>query len=422
MRTILSVVASMILCGCSSAPVSPEPRGPANDETVGGGAPAPGSPVGGGEQADAGRPADDGAPPPEAGTDAPPPACATDLTPALAALGVPGLSASVVAKGRVVCTAVAGNAVVGANGNTPVTPATDFLWASVSKTVTATAVMQLYEQGKFRLDDDIGDYIGFRVRVPSCTATPITFRQLLTHTSSITDNNAVIDSKPVAVSSGDPIVPLGDLVKGYLTPGGAYYHATANFDAGCPGTISDYSNMGVATLGYLVQVISGEDLYQYYRDHIFGPLGMTNSSFRLADLDRSLLAAPNGSEAQYGEADFPDGMMRTSPGQLGKFLAAYMQGGAPLLKPSTVQEMLKLQTTVGAASTGGITQGLVWYTVDTFGPTTWGHDGDDDGASSNMFFDPAANVGVILVANGSWTGDPGAVATMRALFQEGASH
>jgi CubicO group peptidase (beta-lactamase class C family) len=283
-------------------------------------------------------------------------------------------------------------------------------------------VMQLYEQGKFGLDDAIDDFIGFRVRVPSCTGTPITFRQLLTHTSSITDNNDVIDAKPVAVPSGDPTVPLGDLVKGYLTPGGAYYHATANFDQGCPGTISDYSNMGVATLGYLVQVISGQDLYDYFRDHVFAPLGMTNTSFRLADLDRTLLAAPNGSEAQYGEADFPDGMLRTSPAQLGKFLAAYMQGGGPLLKPSTVQEILRSQTTVGAASTGGITQGLVWYTVDTFGRTTWGHDGDDDGATSNMFFDPAANVGVILVSNGGWKGDPGAVATMTKLFEEAASH
>lgn len=67
---------------------------------------------------------------------------------------------------------------------------------------------------------------------------------------------------------------------------------------------------------------------------------------------------------------------------------------------------------------------MVWYSVNTFGRITWGHDGhdgDDDGATSNMFFDPATKTGVILVANGSWAGDPGAVATMTKLFEEAAT-
>jgi CubicO group peptidase (beta-lactamase class C family) len=419
------IVATII--GCSGGGASSSQSGPGQGDPPASPSPQDGVDGGAGE-ASAPRPGDDAGAGPDGRADAPPPACATDLTAALAELRVPGLSASIVKNGRVVCTAVAGTAAVAKDGNpaTPVTPETDFLWASVSKTVTATAVMQLWEQGKFQLDDDINRYLGFSVHVPSCTGTPITFRHLLTHTSSITDNNDVIDSKPVAVESGDPTVPLGDLVKGYLTTGGAFYHRDTNFDAGCPGTISDYSNMGVATLGYLVQVISGEDLYQYYRDHIFGPLGMANSGFRLADIDVARLAAPNGNEASYGEADFPDGMMRTSPAQLGKFLAMYTQGGTyggqQILKSSTVEEMLKSQTSLGSASTGGITQGLVWYTVSTFGMTTWGHDGDDDGATSNMFFDPATKIGVILVSNGVWKGDPGAVATMTKLFQEGATY
>jgi CubicO group peptidase (beta-lactamase class C family) len=364
---------------------------------------------------------------PSASSDAPPPACTTDLTPFVTSLKVPGISGAIVKNGHVVCTAVAGKAVLPGNGRTEkaVTTDTDFLWASVSKTVTATAVMQLWERGKFQLDDSIDKYLGFSVRVPTCKATPITFRQLLTHTSSITDNDTVINSKPVAVSSGDPTVALDRLVKGYFTPGGEFYH-TANFDSGCPGTQSDYSNMGVALLGYLVQVISGEDLYAYYQAHIFGPLGMKNTSFHLADLDAATLAAPLGTEAQYGEADFPDGMMRTSPVQLGKFLAMISQGGTydgkQLLMPSTVKEMLKQQTALAPASTNGITQGLILYTVNKFGPVTWGHDGDDDGATSNMFFDPATKTGVILVSNGVWSGDPGAVPAMSALFGESAKY
>src|SRR5262245_3170446 len=148
--TVVGVIAAMILLGCTNAGATSPPGGGGGggDDTAGSSGPPPSADAGGGA-ADAGRGGDDGATQPDGGTASAPPACATDLAPSLAQLGVPGLSASVVKKGRVVCTAVAGTAVLGSS--TPVTPATDFLWASVSKTVTATAVMQLYEQGKFRL-------------------------------------------------------------------------------------------------------------------------------------------------------------------------------------------------------------------------------------------------------------------------------
>ncbi|MFL5627873.1 MAG: serine hydrolase domain-containing protein [Ktedonobacteraceae bacterium] len=335
-------------------------------------------------------------------------ACKTDLTGDLKTLKVRGLSAAIVKNGRLVCTAVAGMA----GQNQPVTPNTLFLWASVSKTVTATALMQLYDQGKIQLDDDINKYLPFQVSIPSCPNTPVTFRQLLTHTSSIKDNDKVIDSM---VTQGDPTVSLADFVKGYLTPGGRYYDRNANFEAGCPGTINDYSNMGATTIGYLVETISGTNFYQYTKDNIFTPLGMTEASFRLADLNQSQIALPKGKGSQYGEANFPDGMLRTSPSHLAKFLIAYMQGGQyngkQILKSTTVQEMLKNQTPLDH------TQGLIWYTDTQFnGETTWGHNGSDTGAASNMFFDPAKNEGVILVANGDWKGD--APATMKKLFQE----
>src|SRR6266567_535375 len=99
--------------------------------------------------------------------------CKTDLTSDLQTLKVPGLSAAIVKNGKVVCTAVAGMA--DTTQNKPVTPDTAFLWASVSKTVTATALMQLYEQGKFQLDDNINKYLPSQVQVhiPSCPATPV---------------------------------------------------------------------------------------------------------------------------------------------------------------------------------------------------------------------------------------------------------
>src|SRR5262249_4037445 len=80
-----------------------------------------------------------------AGTDAVP-ACATDLGPELAKLKVPGLSAGIVKKGQLACTAVAGEA--NREDHRAVAPETIFAWASVSKTVTATATMILFDEGK----------------------------------------------------------------------------------------------------------------------------------------------------------------------------------------------------------------------------------------------------------------------------------
>src|SRR5712675_1456396 len=129
---------------------------------------------------------------PSIGSDtAPPGTCKTDLTRQLRTLDVPGLAAAVVKNGRIVCTATAGLANI--EENRPVTPDTLFLIASVSKTITATAVMQLYDERKFQLDDDINRYLPFTVRIPASPSAPITFRQLLNHTSSIKDNTTYIN-------------------------------------------------------------------------------------------------------------------------------------------------------------------------------------------------------------------------------------
>ena len=139
-----------------------------------------------------------------------------------------------------------------------VTPDTLFTIASVSKTVTATALMTLYEQGKFNLDDDINQYLPFEVRNPNYPDTPITFRMLLTHTSSIQDSDVynqyyTLQTEPVLPDS--PIA-LGDYMKDYLTSEGKLYNAKDNFLEDAPGTTYTYTNTGFGLVGYLVEQIS----------------------------------------------------------------------------------------------------------------------------------------------------------------------
>jgi len=137
---------------------------------------------------------------------------------------IPGVAACVVKDGRIIWTGAYGHAII--EQDVPVADTTLFMLASISKTFTGAALLQLWEAGLFELDDDINDYLPFAVFNPNHPESVITFRELLTHTSSIKDNWEVMLS---VYAWGDSPIPLGDYVEGYLTPGGEYYSATANF-------------------------------------------------------------------------------------------------------------------------------------------------------------------------------------------------
>ncbi len=342
--------------------------------------------------------------------------CETDLAGQLETLNVPGLAVAIVKDGELACISVAGLA--NDKNKIPVTPSTLFLVASISKTITATALMQLHEKGEFELDDDINDYLPFDVKIPAYPKSPITFRQLLTHSASIKDNRQFFDD--FATDGKDSPISLAELTEEYLTPDGEYYSRNGNFLASSPGSKLHYSNMGIALAGYLVEVISGQPFDKYCRANIFTPLSMHKSSWRLAEVDLPNLATPYASTyfgpepiPHYGQANYPDGMLRTSPIELARFLTAYMRGGIfnynRVLKTSTIETMLSYQTAFNQS------QGLVWFSRWLDGRNLWGHDGSDDGASADMWFDPEDETGVIMMANGTWEDED---QLLEQLFQE----
>ena len=357
------------------------------------------------------------------------PTCATDLDSELGSLHVPGLAAGLVAHGQLACTAAAGMADIAAAR--PVTEDTLFALASTSKLVTATAVLKLFDDGKLGLDDDVNVYLPYRVAIPSCTDKPVTFRQLLTHTGSIADNAKWINCPgdcaygtepiPFVTRGADSPIAMADFTRAYLTPGAMYYSASANFEAGCPGTIDDYSNMGVVLLAAVAETIAGERFEQLTRDRIFAPLGMTESSWLLATIDPARLATPYDWTAakgffpygQLGEPDWPDGGLRSSVVEMAKFLGAFSD--RTLLAPSTIDEAMRPQ--IPALDD---TQGLVWFYQDFGAHHVIGHDGSDNGVSTYMFVDPKTGAGVILLSNGVWTN--AADALMAKLFDEAATY
>ncbi|MCB0698008.1 MAG: beta-lactamase family protein [Chitinophagaceae bacterium] len=280
--------------------------------------------------------------------------------------------------------------------NVPLSDAHVFLLASISKTVTATALMQLFEQGKFSLDDKINDYLPFAVKIPG-HATPVSFRMLLTHTSAIADGKALDDQY---YYNRDSPVPLADFLKDYLTPAGKYYNAKDNFYDFEPGTMQEYSNEGSALIAVLVESISGMDFPTYCKQNIFAPLGMNNTYWKLADVPVKNLVRPyDGNQAidHYTFTDYPNGGLRTSVRDMFRFLSAYgnegIFNGTQILKAATVHEMLKQQIPSIDPTTG-----LHWFIMNS-SRNIWGHDGGEQGVATIMGVNPDTKVGVLIFTN-----------------------
>lgn len=326
---------------------------------------------------------------------------------------IAGLSAALVKDGEVVCCGSYGYANI--EQKLIVDKATTFKLASISKTITAVAIMQLWEQGKFNLDDDVNLYLPFSVRNPHYPVVPVTFRQLLTHTSSIRYNDPVIDGMYVL---GDSPIPLSEYLPNYLCPGGDYYYPDENWWDFPPGTQFDYGTIGTALLGYLVERISGQPFNQYCDANIFIPLDMSDTSWFLTGVDLNRLAMPytfDGDKySPYGHTgcpNYPSVQLRTSAAHLGHFLLAFMNGGefggVRILQAATVELMRTPQ--IPDLNPG---QGLIWV-ITTMGERTLiGHSGGQPGISTYMYYCPADNSGVIILCNshpyngGEQTGDP----------------
>lgn len=340
------------------------------------------------------------------------PALATDddfarfMADGMARTHTPGMAVAVVREGKTVMAAGFGLADIAANR--PVTADTAFHIASVSKTVTVTALMMQQQAGAFALDDPIDRYLDFKVVHPVAPQTPITFRHLMTHTSGISDK--VYYQVPAFSSAGDPTIGLRDFLVGYLTPQGQWYAKDGCFGA-APGTAWDYSNVAVALLGYLSGRV-GRDLKSLTEAALFTPLGMAHTSWTYAGLRPDEVATAYDVTTGVptalpptGYPDWPAGLLRTSANDFARFLAIYTQAGANVLKPDTLTAMLTPQSPLGPTPDGSVRQGLVWQlrTLGTLHLAS--HSGGDPGASTVVAIDLDRKVAVLAFANAAGNAD-----------------
>ena len=277
----------------------------------------------------------------------------------------------------------------------PMTPDTVFDCASLTKVVaTTTALMQLWEQGKFRMNDPVAKYLP---EFAQNGKQDITVRQLLVHYSGLPEDL--------------------DLTKKWEGTGtgkeSAYRIAFELAPERPPGSTFVYSDVNFIVLGALAERLSGESLDQYSAKHIFEPLGMKDSRFlppgswqsRIAPTEddenhRLLRGVVHDPTARRMGGVAGDAGLFSTADDLAIFAQALLDGGHDVLTPATVAKMTTPQQPVN----GTVLRGFGWDIDSSFSTNrgellpvgSYGHTGF---TGTSLWIDPATNTYIVLLTN-----------------------
>ncbi len=281
-----------------------------------------------------------------------------------------------------------------------------FQIGSITKTWTATLVMQLADEGLLDLDAAVVQYLPDFDLADSEAARTMTVRQLLCHTAGF---------------EGDIFTDTGsndDCVEKYV--------ATLKTDRQLfpPGEMFSYNNAGFCVLGRVIEVLRGKPFDQALREHLFAPLGLTHAAtdansailFRAAvghlpnpDADGLPVPAPMWS---LMKSNGPAGaMLAMGPRDLLAFARMHLGGGkaedgTQVLSEAAVEAMREQQVTLPPLGLMGTHWGLGWELFDWPGGLVFGHDGGTIGQSAFLRVVPGKDVAIVLLTNG---GNPIAV-------------
>jgi len=282
---------------------------------------------------------------------------------------------------------------------------TIYMTGSITKTIIATALLQLYEQGLFDLDDDVNEYLPFTLRNPKFPDINITFMMLFAHQSSLSDHTLLnwwkfnIYLKPFPAPK-DSYPWLEEV----LVPGGRYYNQKvwSNYP---PGEEANYSNVGFILLGYLLEKLTNQSFEKYCQDNILTPLNMMNTSFHPDNLVKDRLAIPYVRLTKLyiplRHYDFnyvtAAGGVRSTLEDLSYFLIAHMNGGeyngVRILEEETVELMHTIQYPNSRFGLGWIIQS------NGQDDTHEGHTGGAPGGAAMMMMSASENTGIIFFIN-----------------------
>jgi CubicO group peptidase (beta-lactamase class C family) len=297
----------------------------------------------------------------------------------------------------------------------PVADDTAFLWFSITKLFTATAIMQLHERGTLDIDAPVHDLLGDEWTIDEPRERGVTARDLLTHSSGL-GNPPVWDA---AAPEGRPRPSVEAQLAELLQRHGRrlkYF----------PGRGEGYSNLGYLALGRMIEIADGRDYETYVREEILDVLGMDRTGFRWAPLlddgaighgrkgqfwttvARSVAnpevfgpELPRWITTKYFEVEgAPYGGLIGTAGDLGKFLAAHLQHGEwqgrRILSPTSVQAMQTVQRDHRGRP---FDHALGWHTQLIQGERYFNHMGKGGGYRPAVYIWPSRRYGVAILTN-----------------------
>jgi CubicO group peptidase (beta-lactamase class C family) len=286
---------------------------------------------------------------------------------------------------------------------TPAVPNTVYLIGSTFKAMATIALLQLMEQGKFKLDDRVNDYLtDFKIQGED-PKNPITFRHLLTHVSGL----------PAAFG---PILVWGDggvpTLEEYL---GKDLKVTR-----APMEKEEYSNLAYTLVGYLVQKFSGVPFKKYMQDNIFTPLEMTSTAINLRpDMDERLAipyvvdetTGSNAPTERLKAQVWPAGLVYGTVLNQANWLILNLNGGSfkgkRLISEATHNQMLtrqhdkfkgKVEGLWGGAEAGF---GLTWWVERRNGELYFAHSGSVPGYTAFLQGNRDRKLGFAILTNGN---------------------
>jgi len=302
---------------------------------------------------------------------------------------IPGLALAVVRDGRVV--KERGYGLANLELRVPVTKETVFEIGSVTKQMTAAAVMLLVEEGKVGLDDPVSKYLP---NTPEAWA-GVTVRHLLTHTSGLKNYTGLAGFELTEGLTRDEFVKR-------LSPYPLAFR---------PGDAHSYGNSNYSLLGYVVEAASGQPYWQFLSARFFGPLGMSATTDR--DPRRLVPNRADGYEwdgrrwvgRDYDLTDvFSAGAVVSTVGDLVRWEAAF--AGGRVLKPASLEQVW---SPVRLNSGRAHPYGLGWYVETLRGRRVLRHTGQTAGFAASLARYPDDRLAVIVLTNIGTLGTAGRV-------------
>ena len=325
-------------------------------------------------------------------------------------LHVVGLSVAVVKDDKIIYSNAFG--LKNIENNIPLAKDNLFRIASISKSFSATAIMQLVEAKKLSLDDDVTNLLGFKVRNPHFPDKPITLKMLLSHTSSINDSAGYFNYDAI-----DPEKNNG---------------STKCYSDYEPGTAFKYCNLNYNLIGSIIEKASGERFDNYIKQHILNPIGVY-AGYNVDSLDHNKFVTlytydknsgefkeakrayePNTAilknyKLGYSAYSFsPTGGMKISASDLAKVMLMHMNkgtyNGVQIISKNSAEQMQfpLVKTDDGRYYGYAIANRQSKDFVD--GNLMIGHTGSAHGLLSAMFFNPEKKYGFVIISSGCMPG------------------